>query len=357
VPLMPSDPAQFYSTTRGARKVIVVDLGFLGDTVHLVPALWEIRRSYPGARLEVLTTPVGAEVLALAPCVDHSWALELRPERRTLRQQWQMIRALRGHAFDVAFNFSGADRTLFMTALTGARWRVAHPGGRRHFWNSWLIQYWVPRQNPDQIVFEQRRQMLAACGVPLGSVRFDLRVGEAEQGWAAQVIPLMAIHLSLNSAKATREWPLEHHVQMLKTVWAREPELIVVATGGAQERERRRLTEFATLLNDNRLLVLAETLTIAKLASVLKRCRLHIGPDSGVLHLAVALEVPTVTFFRQQGAYKSFMPRGPQHKVISMPCHCIDHHDAPCEKIGRAECFAAIQPQHVADLVVQSLPH
>src|SRR5947208_8123067 len=154
---MPSDPAQFYSTTRAARKVIVVDLGFLGDTVHLVPALWEIKQSYPHARLEVLTTPVGAEVLALVPCVDRAWALDLKRENRTFGRQWELVRALRRERFDVAFNFSGADRTLFMTALTGARWRVAYPGGRWHFWNAWLIPWWIPRQNPDELVSEQRR--------------------------------------------------------------------------------------------------------------------------------------------------------------------------------------------------------
>src|SRR5207248_1163639 len=126
---MSSDLAHFYSRTRGARKVIVVDLGFLGDTVHLVPALWELKASYPQASLQVLTSPVGAEVLGLAACVDRAWAMELQREKRTLRQQWQIMRALRREHFDVAFNFSGADRTLFMTALSGARWQVAHPGG------------------------------------------------------------------------------------------------------------------------------------------------------------------------------------------------------------------------------------
>jgi ADP-heptose:LPS heptosyltransferase len=91
------------------------------------------------------------------------------------------------------------------------------------------------------------------------------------------------------------------------------------------------------------------------LAAVLQACRLHIGPDSGVLHLAVALNVPTLSFFRQQGHYKSFMPSGPQHRVVSVPCHCIDHENAPCEPLGRSECFAQIEPARVAVLARQQL--
>jgi ADP-heptose:LPS heptosyltransferase len=345
----------FYSRTRTARKVIVVDLGFLGDTVHLVPALWELKRGYSEASLHVLTSTVGAEVLRLVPCVDKVWALEMQAAKRTLKQQWQILRALRREHFDVAFNFSGADRTLFMTALTGARWRVAYPGGRRHFWNQLLIRHWAPRQDPNRVVFEQRRAVLAACGLSPGEVRFDLAIDEPTARWAASVVPPFAMHLSLNSAKPTREWPLEHHAQMLLAVWREHPRLAVLATSAANPREQERLRQFTALLHDPRLQVLPGNLNIPQLAALLRRSRLHLGPDSGVLHLAVALGVPTVSFFREQGAFRSFMPSGPLHRVISAACHCIDHRNAPCEQLGRAECFAGIQPARVAQLVMELL--
>jgi ADP-heptose:LPS heptosyltransferase len=349
--LMVSIPANFYSRTSAARKILVVDLGFLGDTIHLIPALWELQTGYPQAELHVLTSPVGAEALRLAPCVTRAWAIELYRERRSLRQQWQVVRALRRESFDVAFNFSGADRSLFMTALSGARWRVAYPGGRRHFWNRWLVKDWAPAQDPNRTVFEQRRQLLADCGLALGSARFDLTIPGEALRWADSTVPAGAIHISVNSAKATREWPLEHHVTLLKALWLEEPALQVLASGSAKARERERLRKLAADVNDPRLHILPEGLSIAQLAAVLKRSRLHLGPDSGVLHLAVALGVRTLSFFREQGAYKSFMPVGALNRVISMPCHCIDGRDAPCEAAGRAECFARIEPIRVAALI------
>src|SRR2546421_1628605 len=173
---MPSGLAEFYNNTRHARKIIVVDLGFLGDSVHLVPALWEIERHYPQAELHALAAPVGGEVLGLAPSVDRVWPLELAPDKRTWSEQWRLVRALRREHFDVAFNFGGNDRTIIMTALTGARWRVAHAAGRYHFWNRWLIANWVPKQDPVVTGFEQRRLLLAACGFKLSAARFDLTV-------------------------------------------------------------------------------------------------------------------------------------------------------------------------------------
>lgn len=352
---MPSELAHFYSRTRAARKVIVVDLGFLGDTVHLIPALWELKTAYANASLHVLTSSIGAQVLRLAPCVERAWAVEMQREKRSLLEQWRIVRALRRERFDVAYNFSGADRTLFMSALTGARWRVAYPGARRHFWNAWLIPNWIPAQEPNGIVFEQRRLMLAACGVPLGKVRFDLEVDPVSSDWAAAQVHSPAIHLSPNASKPTREWPIEQHAAMLRAFWDKHPEIPVIASSDAQPRQRQRLQTLAGTVQDERLKLMPEHVTISQLAAVLKRCRLHVGPDSGVLHLAMALGIPTVSLFREQGAYRSFMPTGPQHRVIRAPCHCVDESASVCEKLGRGECMAGIQPLQVLQLMCEEL--
>jgi ADP-heptose:LPS heptosyltransferase len=323
--------------------------------VHLIPALWELKRNYPQAALHVLTSTVGEDVVRLTPWVDRRWGLELSPEKRTFRQQWETIRSLRKERFDVALNFSASDRALFLTALTRARFRIACRSGRWHFYNRLLVREWAPRPDADEIVFGQHRRVLAGCGLSLLPPRFELEVDAASAKWAAGIVPPFALHISPNSAKATREWPLEHHVALLRDLWAEYPELQVLISSSGKERERERLRALETSLKDARLHVLPPNLSIAQLAAVLRRCRLHIGPDSGVLHLAVALDVPTISFFREQGAYKSFMPTGSKHGVISMPCHCIDHHDAPCERLGRAECFAQIEPARVAALVREQL--
>ncbi len=345
---MPSGLAEFYNNTRGARKIIVVDLGFLGDSVHLVPALWEIKRHHPQAELHALAAPVGSEVLGLAPCVDRVWPLELAPDKRTWREQWSTVRALRRERFDVAFNFGGNDRTIITTALTGARWRVAHAAGRAHFWNRWLIANWAPKQDPDVTVYEQRRRMLAACGFRLEAARFDLKLPAEATQWAATVVPEGMVHLSLNSANPLKEWPVGHHADMLRMLWCEQPSLKVVATASPSEREQERLRQLFAAVNDPRLVRLPERLSIAQLAGVLKRCRLHIGPDSGVLHLAMALGVPTLSFFRAHGAYRAWLPCGSAHHVMSAPCNCVDHYEAPCERLGRAECLACIEPNRVA---------
>lgn len=341
----------FYNTTRAARKIIVVDLGFLGDTVHLVPALRELRDAWPQAQLHVLTTRVGAEVLVLAPWVERTWVFPLGSPSPPWWKHWGVLRALRRERFDVALNFSGSDRSVFTLAAVGARHTLAYRGGRQHFWQDWLVRAWIPRQVLPTPVFEGRRHLLGRCGFPLEPARFDLVVPAPEHRWAEENVPARALHVSINAASTPlNEWPLEHWVTLVKDLLAKATVGNIIATGGAAERERSRLDILRAKVPDDRLRVMPIGLTIPQLAALLLRCRLHLGPDSGVLHLAVALGVPTLSFFRDRG-HMEWVPRGPDHRVFMQHCPCLANGIGQCFSTGRAACLAEISPGSVAHLI------
>jgi ADP-heptose:LPS heptosyltransferase len=313
-----SGPSDFFQQTKDAKKIIVIDLGFLGDSVHLTPALWEIRRHYPQAQLHTLSATVGSALLELVPAVTRPWAFPLTPQSPPWWRHWDILRQLRSEGFEVAFNFSGADRTIFMTALIGAKHRLAHEGGRKHFWNHWLIPNWVSRRDRNLPVFEQRRQVLAACGLTLRAPCFDLLVPEAAAAWARSNVPQDAVHFSINSSSATKEWPLTSWVALAKALLLARPELHLIATAGPSVREGQRCREFEAAINNPRLKCY-ESLSIAQLAALLQRCRLHIGGDSGVLHLAFALSLPTLTAVRQYDGLKEWLPQGGRHSSVIAP--------------------------------------
>jgi ADP-heptose:LPS heptosyltransferase len=353
VPFGPSVKS-FLERTCGAKKIIVVDFGFLGDSVHLVPALWEIKRHYPQAELHTLSAVVGAEVLKLAPCVDRAWAFPLTPQSPAWWRHWTIIRALRRERFDVAFNFSGSDRTIFVTAVLGARRTLAHEGGRKHFWNHWLGAEWVERIARELPVFEQRRQVLAAGGFALEKPRFDLRVPEDARKWAEAAITDRPVHLSISASTPVKEWPLENWIGLAKMLARENPSLRIVATAGSNPREQDRLRELRRAAEDGRLQCF-EGLSIARLAALLQRCDLQIGADSGVLHLALALGVPTLTVFRQYDGLAEWMPAGKDHRSLIADCRCIAENRVDCLRAGRSACLASITPAQLCEQACQQL--
>jgi ADP-heptose:LPS heptosyltransferase len=344
----------FLERSRAAKKIIVVDFGFLGDSVHLVPALWEIKRHYPEAQLHTLSASVGAELLQLAPCVDRAWAFPLTPRSPAWWRHWSIIRALRRERFDAAFNFSGADRTIFVTALLGARWILAHEAGRKHFWNHWLSADWVGRVARELPVFEQRRQVLAAGGFELEGPRFDLRAPRDARQWAERAIADQPVHFSISASAPVKEWPLENWIELAQMLARKSPPIRIVATAGSNPREQDRLKELAGAADGARLQCF-EGLSIAQLAALLQRCRLHIGADSGALHLALALGVPTLTVFRQYHGLTEWIPGGKEHRHLIADCRCIAENRADCLRAGRAACLASITPAQVCGQACQQL--
>jgi ADP-heptose:LPS heptosyltransferase len=347
--------ADFGELAREARNLLVVDLGFLGDALHLAPALWEIRRHCPRARLHVVTSPLGCEVMRLLPCVDRSWPLELLPDRRSLREQWRLIRALRRERFDVAFNLGAVDRSVILTGLAGARWRLGHLSGRDHFWLRWFIPYWVNRAPRDLAVWEQKRRALANAGFPLGEPTFGLVVPEEERRHARELAPAQAIHFSLCSNNALKEWPVEHHARLATRLRKSRPDLPILVSASARPREQERLDAFFALVQDPQVRRLPSTLTIARLAAILERCAVHVGPDSGVVHLAMAVGTSTVSLNRRRGDFASWLVCGERHRPLLAPCQCLDDRGSKCAAQGRPDCLAALAPEQVATAVEELL--
>ena len=344
----PTTPS-FFERTRSAKKIIVIDFGFLGDSVHLVPSLWEIKRNYPDAKLHTLSATVGAELLKLAPCVDRHWAFPLTEKSPPWWRHWPILRALRWQKFDAAFNFTGSDRSLFATAFIGATSALIIQPGRAHFWNRWIRADWLSRGTRDLPVYEQRRQLLAAAGLALQAPRFDLRIPAAASDWAQTKTPSGSIHLSINASAAEKEWPLDNWIDLTKRLLAARPSIDLVATASSKPREITRLRTLADAVADSRLQCV-EGPDIAQLAAILQRCRLHIGADSGVLHLAVALGVPTLSIFREYEGLNEWAPVGDFHQHIAVHCRCISDNRDDCHRTGRSACLAGISPQQVEAL-------
>jgi heptosyltransferase-1 len=335
-----------------ARRILVVDLGFLGDTIHLIPALRELRRQHPRAALHVVTTPIGAEVLGLVPGIDRVWVHPLGKPSPPWWRHLGLIRDLRRQGFDLGLNFSGADRTLFVAAAAGVRHRITRAVRRYAFWQRWLAGRVIPAPSRALPVYEQRRQVLALAGYALAPARFDLGPPAPDAAWARDQIPAEAVHLSISASTPFKEWPVPAWGDLAKRLLAGGVP-VLVATGSPNPRERARLADLARTVNDDRLRVIAEALPIARLTALVARCSLHVGTDSGVTHIAFALDRPTVSIFREYAGLDEWRPRGERHRSLTAPCGCVDRPrmKPECAAAGTALCLAGIGVQPVAEAV------
>ena len=338
----------------GWKKILVVDLGFLGDTVHSVPALRTLAGS--GTSVDVMTTPVGAEILVWVPEIQRVW---VTPLRHPSPPWWQGVRQLlqiRAQNYDAALSFSGADRNLFCVALSGARERIA-VRQRGRWWHGLLpMTQTVPAPRKNQPLFRQKLETLSALGWTGDRTRISLKIAaETEKNPDANP-SRPTIYLSVSAyGSPQKEWPLKSWAEMVWRVWETRPEVQFLVGFAASQREEARARQLAQLVgNPASFRVLNTPPSLSELASILRGTICFAGLDSGVLHLAVALDRPTVSIFRDYAGKLEWTPEGETHRVLSRPCSC---HQAQVDRCGsEPKCLAAVTSKEVAEALLQLLP-
>jgi heptosyltransferase-3 len=337
----------FFAATRGARQIVVLEPGVLGDTIHLLPALWTLRENYPNAQLHAVCSPVGEKILRLAGCCDRLWPLEQAHGKRTLSSQLRVLRALRSLRMDVSVNFNDNDRNVIHAAVVGARNRVGQNRGNWHFWTRWCIPnlYFPPPENRQLPMYEQQRSLLAACGMKINPAKFGLTLPPETHAWATANVPAGAIHFAVNSSTHLREWPLPNWIELGKRLLRENPALQIVATGSPQPRDTQRHEQLIAGVNNPRLKVLQAS--PAELAALFTRCSLHIGGDSGALHLALAMGTPMLALYREYPTMAEWAPSGPRTRVLAVPCSCIMEKKATCDNAATARCMEHLSVETV----------
>jgi heptosyltransferase-3 len=197
--------------------------------------------------------------------------------------------------------------------------------------------------------------VLRASGFLLEAPRFDLHVPEEALTWAASAISENAVHLSINASTHLKEWPLRHWIGLVRILSRAYPRQTWIATCGPTDREQQRLRRFGAALNDERLLIMPKAMAIAQLAALLKRCRLHIGGDSGITHLAMALNIPTFSLFREYAGTREWLPPEKPHRHLTVACACAEQRFPDCLRRSEAACLATIPPQAVAAILREQL--
>src|SRR5437899_12930329 len=136
----------FLQRTSDARKVMVLDLGFLGDTVQTLPALWLVRQAYPQAELHFAVEQNVTSLLECAPWVDRVWGYRRFPKHATLRQNLAIVARLRREKFDVLINLNGSDRSSWLTFFSGAGERLGRlpRDGGPLFWRHMFTEFVEP---------------------------------------------------------------------------------------------------------------------------------------------------------------------------------------------------------------------
>jgi heptosyltransferase-2 len=317
--------------------VLVRAPNWIGDAVLSLPALRDVRLSFPAARLEVLARGWVAPVYEAVSEVD---AVRAAPGRG-VREEAALARAA---GADLALLFPNSFGTALAMALAGIPDRRGYATDRRRLLLTRAAR--VPDAVRGQSELYYYRAMLAGVGlrvsaspdatlVPLPSW---VESGGRKLGDAG---PWIGVNAGAAYGTAKR-WVPERYAAAAERL-ARELGARVAVLGGPAERPLAEAIA-AQIRTPSR--VLAGETSLGELIGVLSRLRLLLTNDSGPMHLAAALGVPLVALFGPTD-WRETAPRGRHQRLVREPVDC-----APC-KLRECpidhRCMRRVSVERVAD--------
>jgi ADP-heptose:LPS heptosyltransferase len=321
-------------------KILAIQFKYFGDAVLMTPALRALRKHFPQSEIHLLVPAEMTPLFQHLPWLNRVWPMPRRRGSASLAQTWPFIRALRREKFDRSVDFAGNDRGAILSFLIGARQRLGLDNwggflGRRFCYNQH-----VPSAPLTQHESLRLAHILSAWGIVPSSLETEIRADPALAASAEKLLPAGTVVCHIASSQPNRQWPGEHWAAFYQLAAAVGRRLAFTTPTGAREQslmvELRKVAPQAPILP-----VVPE---LAQFLAVLKRAEVFISGDTGPLHFAAGLGVPTISLFGPSSAAR-WAPVGERHRVLTGSLCSCGAGVSICQSANY--CLAAISPEQV----------
>ncbi len=308
-------------------NILVRAANWVGDAVMSLPALHLLRVRFPSARISVVAKPWVADIYA-----RESFATELIPYRaKTLAEKFQFARGLRGRGFDAAILLQNAFEAAALAVVAGIPTRIGYNRDGR----GWLLTERVAVPKKGEIARHERfyyLEMLRRAGIvdelPLSE---GIRLGcasDARQAGKRRFAELgiggPVIGLGPGAAYGTaKQWLPERFAEaavLIARIRGAEVALFGTAAERALCEEIGRRIEGDGVKAHN----FAGETTLGEFIDLAAACGVFLTNDSGPMHIASALGVPTVAVFGATDP-DATGPTGEKARVVREAVRC-----SPC---------------------------
>lgn len=294
-------------TTYPMESVCIVMMSAVGDAVHVLPVINAIKRHSPGARITWVLQPGPASLVRRHPAVDDIIAFE---RGRGWRAFADVRRELLKRRFDLLLDLQVYFKAGLVTALSGAPVRLGFDRARARDVN-WLFTNRRIRVNPVQHVQDQYFEFLEELGISPDPVEWRLGPWDEEREWQRDWVtrvgrPYAAI--VVGTSKPDKDWIPERWTAVCDLLESRYG-LRAVLVGGESAREKAAAARISSAARQSPLSELGSGLR--RLVSILDAAAVVLAPDTGPLHMSVALDRPVVSLIgysdpRRTGPYRKF---------------------------------------------------
>jgi len=276
-------------------KLLIVKTSSLGDVIHNLPIISDIHAHYPNVQIDWLVEESFADIPNLHPAVNQVITVAMRRWRKALFTcgTWQEIKRVKKQIsatqYDVVLDTQGLLKSGLMASLAN---------GIKHGYSKNSIREPLASYFYDVKHEVSRAQHAVARNRALAAKALDFTLPHSapDYGITAKAIAPVTLNQDFiiglhGTSRDSKLWPTQHWVSLGNVL---ESQKLSLALPWASDAELARAQHIASQLKNA--IVLPKS-TIAELASIICQAKAAIGVDTGLSHLAAALNIPTIAIY------------------------------------------------------------
>lgn len=289
-------------------RIGIVMMSAVGDAVHVLPVINALKAHRPQCRITWVLQPAPATLVRGHRSVDD---IVLFDRSKGLSAFLDVRRELASRPLDLVLALQVYFKAGVVTSFTQAPVKLGFDRARARDANWLFTTHRIPPSPPGQHVQDQYFEFLDALGVPHEPVVWDLGPWPDEREWQRDFfsrIDRPAVALVIATSKPQKDWVPERWAEVVDVLYD-EFGLQPVLVGGRSERELR--AEQVIMSRAWRKPISALGSGLRKLVAILDGSALVISPDTGPLHMAVALNRSVISLMgytnpKRTGPYRRF---------------------------------------------------
>ncbi|MGA2285815.1 MAG: glycosyltransferase family 9 protein [Dehalococcoidia bacterium] len=327
---------------KNVSRILVSKMGNIGDTVLMAPAIKSLRHAFPAARISFVATSHNVEIVSMLGGIDECIFLDHRRCLASPLYLWRFVRHLQSGRYQIAIDFDQWQHLpplyLYLAGIP-VRLGFDTAGERRAGLFSRCVPYNEDENSPGHEA-EYFERLVEALGVPSSNAAPELVIDREDDRAVSTLLERQSIPagdrivIVYPSGRAkggiSRAWSADRFVELCNHIVASHG-CTLVFVGGPDEREE---AEAIAARVRGRPLVANGTLSLGRLAALLRRASLFVGNEGGPMHVAAAVGVPCVSLFGPTNASRwGAYGQGHINVVADVPC-------SPCFFLGakRRDC-------------------
>lgn len=334
------------------RRILIVNVNWLGDVLLSTPFIRAIRKKYPDAFIGCMVVPRCREILEGNPHIDELIEYDESKGHKGIFGKIQFISKIKSFHFDEAYLLHRSLTRTIIVSLAGIKKRIGYTTRKRKLFLSHKVPFLPLFTHKVEYFLNIARNI----GADIEETHYDFHILDKDRifirnflatSGLSQEDSFAVIHPGGNWLP--KRWPAENFASLSDEIF-KIFNIRVVISGGSDDVD---LSRFIAKRMTTTPIIAAGILSLKQLGSLLENSKFIVTNDSGPMHIALAVRIPVVALFGPTSA-RITGPYGPgKYKIVrksiecSIPCYNLICQDNRCMKqIEVEDVITAIKELH-----------